>query len=144
MNKGFIMRTLTSFVLVLSGAIGIAACNPDSAEARRYQVQNQTKATKKIIPVQAASSDQQSTHVIEIYKMKFQTKLLNVKIGDTVTWINKDLVPHTATASDKSWDSGRLSKGESFSLAITDQVNLDYFCFYHKQMKAKLVLSASQ
>lgn len=147
MSKVTIMRLLTSTVWVVSGAIGIAACNPDTAGAKDYQAQAtqvQAVASKKIEPVQIASADQKTIHVIEIHKMKFQTKSLNVKVGDTVTWINKDLVPHTATANDKSWDSGRLSKGESFSLTITSQTNLDYFCFYHRQMKAKLVLAISQ
>lgn len=142
------MRIFTSIVLVLSGAIGIAACNPDTAGAKDYQaqaVQTPTQiATQKIGPILAATSDQQTTHVIEIHRMKFQTISLNVKVGDKVTWINKDLVPHTATANDKSWDSGRLGKGESFSLVITDQTSLDYFCFYHRQMKAKLTLTIPQ
>ncbi len=81
-----------------------------------------------------------NTHIIEIHKMKFQTKSLDVKIGDTVTWINKDVVPHTATAKDKSWDSGRLNKGEGFTLTITDTTALGYFCFYHRQMKAALII----
>lgn len=79
-------------------------------------------------------------HIVEIVKFKFDKKLLNVKVGDKVTWINKDIVPHTATALDKSWDSGRLNKGESFTLTIKDETSLDYFCAYHRQMKASLEL----
>lgn len=79
-------------------------------------------------------------HIIEIHKFKFQTKLLDVKVGDTVTWINKDVVPHTATALDKSWDSGRLNKDDSFTLTITDETLLAYFCVFHRQMKGALNL----
>lgn len=75
-------------------------------------------------------------HVVEIHKFKFTSKLLDVEVGDTVTWINKDVVPHTATALDKSWDSGRLKKGERFTLTITSETSLEYFCAYHRQMKA--------
>jgi len=138
------MQIITSFVLVLIVATGIAACSPGTAGAQNYQTsapQAEIIVTKKAEPVQAVPADQQTTHVIEIYRLKFQTKLLNVKIGDTVTWINKDVVPHTATANDKSWDSGRLNKGERFSLTIRDQTSLDYFCLYHRQMKAKLVMA---
>ncbi len=82
-------------------------------------------------------------HTIEIHKFKFSQPELDVKVGDEVTWINMDIVPHTATALDKSWDSGRLKKGESFTLKITDKTSLDYFCLYHRQMKAKLIQSSS-
>lgn len=136
------MRTITHFVLVLGCVIGAAACSPSSADA--HPQKTQAVATKPAVPEQADKMpDEQADHIVEIHKMKFQTRLLNVKIGDTVTWINKDIVPHTATAKDKSWDSGQLKKGESFTLTITDQTSLDYFCFYHRQMKAKLVLTAN-
>lgn len=139
------MRILTHMMLMLSSAVGVVACNPGSADA--HLPQTQTMAVKKANLAEDTKLTNivvatQSTHIIEIHKMKFQTKMLNVKIGDTVTWVNKDIVPHTATANDKSWDSGRLKKGESFTLTITSQTNLDYFCFYHRQMKAKLVLTA--
>jgi plastocyanin len=81
------------------------------------------------------------SHIIDIHKMKFQTPVLRVKIGDKITWFNKDAVPHTVTAFDKSWDSGRLKKGESFTLTISDETRLEYFCLYHRQMKAKITLN---
>ena len=142
------MRILTCFVLVF-GVIGIAACNPGSAGAEPplahptvKQVAVKPVTVKQVVVEQVVADE--STHVIEIHKMKFQTKMLNVKVGDTVTWINKDIVPHTVTASDKSWDSGRLKKGESFTLTVTDQTKLDYYCFYHRQMKAKLAVGTTR
>ena len=94
------MRNIIYSVLVLTGVIGIAACNPASAGAEPPLAH---PVVKQVIA-------ESSTHVIEIHKMKFQAGMLNVKIGDTVTWVNKDIVPHTATANDKSWDSGRFKE----------------------------------
>jgi len=79
-------------------------------------------------------------HLIEIKKFKFSIPKLDVKVGDEVTWINLDIVPHTATALDKSWDSGELKKGESYTMVITDNISLAYFCLYHRQMKAEFVM----
>lgn len=136
------MRTITRFVLVMGGLIGAAACNPNNAEANPQTIQAvSTKQAAAIMPDD--KSDQQTNHIVEIHKMKFQTEQLGVKIGDTVTWINKDIVPHTATAKDKSWDSGSLKKGESFTLTITGKTSPDYFCSYHRQMKAKLVINTN-
>lgn len=81
-------------------------------------------------------------HVIEIKSMLFSEPELDVRIGDQVTWINRDVVPHTATAHDKSWDSGQLKQGESFTLTITEETYPDYLCLYHTQMKAHLSVKA--
>ncbi len=93
------------------------------------------------LPNEMMSEAAVQTHIIDIHKMKFQTPILKAKIGDTITWVNKDVVPHTVTALDKSWNSGRLKKGESFTLTISVETRLEYFCLYHRQMKAKITLN---
>ncbi len=79
-------------------------------------------------------------HIIEIKRFKFSTPKLEVNIGDEVTWVNLDIVPHTATANDKSWDSGELKKDERYTMIITDETSLAYFCLYHPHMKAEFVI----
>jgi plastocyanin len=137
------MRFKTYVLILLGGAFGIAACNPDSAGAQPSQSEPHTlQSTDRPQPRMLAKGE--SSHLIEIHKMAFQTTSQSIKIGDTVTWINKDIVPHTATANDNSWNSGLLRTGESFTLTINNQTRLDYYCLYHRQMKAKLSLAASQ
>lgn len=79
-------------------------------------------------------------HVIEIKAFKFVPAELTVRAGDTVKWINRDIAPHTATARDRSWDTKRLKKGEAMSIVVTKDMKMEYFCLYHPQMKARLVL----
>ena len=61
---------------------------------------------------------------------------------DRITFTNHDLSPHTATASDGSWDTGELKKGESITLTVTEDWNSDYFCAFHPTMTAKLMIEA--
>lgn len=79
-------------------------------------------------------------HQIDIQRLKFTIKELEVRLGDTVTWTNLDIAPHTATAKDKSWDTGTLKKGESKTLTITEGFSPDYYCRFHPNMKASLKL----
>ena len=79
-----------------------------------------------------------TTHAIEIRDFVFSPRSIKVKTGDTITWTNFDIVPHTATANDSSWDSGTLEQGESFILTIAEDMELDYFCVFHPMMKASL------
>ena len=78
-------------------------------------------------------------HIIEIQAFKYVPDRLTVSPGDTITWINRDLAPHTATALDRSWDTKRLKKGERMSIVITQTTKLAYFCRFHPHMKALLV-----
>ncbi len=137
------MRHKNYFLFFLGGVIGVAACNPDSAGAQMSQ--------PLPLPLPATDTSQVSepaklkrTHIIEIHKMAFQTIAQAIRIGDSITWLNRDIVPHTATARDKSWDSGMLRTGESFTLSINSQTMLDYFCLYHRQMQAKLTLAVQE
>ena len=79
-------------------------------------------------------------HTVEIKAFKFVPEQLTVKPGDTITWINRDVAPHTATSTDKSWDTKRLNKGGSTSVVVTKEMKADYFCRFHPNMKARLTV----
>ena len=65
---------------------------------------------------------------------------ITVKAGETVVWVNKDIVVHTATATDKSWDSGEIaakSRGITIARRKGEQ---DFICLLHPSMKGKLIV----
>lgn len=78
-------------------------------------------------------------HAVSITGFKFVPETITVVPGDRVTWTNNDIVPHTATAMDKSWDTGTIAKGKSKSLIVGDDHQADYFCRFHPKMKAKVI-----
>ncbi len=77
-------------------------------------------------------------HVVEIRQFKFEPETINAKPGDTITWVNKDIVPHTATSKDGSWDTGTLNKDESNSMTVTSNMASDYFCRFHVNMSGTI------
>lgn len=77
---------------------------------------------------------------IEIAGFKFNAPDGTVHVGDTVTFVNKDVVPHTATRAGGWWDSGALAKGASWVLKADTAGTFDYACKFHPNMKAKLVV----
>ncbi len=80
-------------------------------------------------------------HTVLIEGSHFVTKSLPVKVGDTVTWVNKDIVPHTATAKDRSWDTGLIKSGGRASITISAGMTTEYFCEYHPVMVASIKIS---
>ena len=78
-------------------------------------------------------------HIVEIKAMKFQPAELVVKMGDTVVWVNQDMVAHDVTEEPgKTWASPVMSSGASWSLVVTKSA--DYYCSIHVVMKGKLLV----
>jgi plastocyanin/sugar lactone lactonase YvrE len=77
---------------------------------------------------------------VEIKDYAFTPPELTVAAGTTVTWTNNDTVPHTATASDGSFDSGNLNPGESFSFTFHTPGTYPYVCQYHAGMQGTIVV----
>ena len=85
---------------------------------------------------------QDGPHVLEvrISGFVFTPERLEIFEGDTVIWINDDVAPHTATAVDGDWDTGRLRKGQQASHTFEATNEFEYFCVYHPHMKARVIV----
>lgn len=78
------------------------------------------------------------THTVVINHMKFEPAELVVKRGDTVKFINRDLVIHNITEENKRWASPTIAPKSSWSLVVKEKVN--YYCSFHPVMKGKLLV----
>jgi plastocyanin len=87
-----------------------------------------------------AKQDNQQT--VTIQDFRFSPVELTVQPGTTVTWVNEGDAPHTVTADDGSFDSGRLQPGQSFSYTFQGQGTVAYHCEIHRQMTASVTVSA--
>ena len=77
-------------------------------------------------------------HVVEIRDFGFHPQRIFVFPGDTIVWINRDIVPHTATAEDGTWGSKDLEEGDSWEMVVKNGGIQSYFCNFHLQMTAVL------
>jgi plastocyanin len=78
------------------------------------------------------------THTVTIDATSFAPARLAVHVGDTVVWVNKDLIPHTATAKDGRFDSKALAAGASFRVTVKAKGATDYACLFHPTMTGRL------
>jgi plastocyanin len=88
----------------------------------------------------AAAAAQPATHTVTIENMQFNPPELTVHPGDRIAWINKDLFPHTATATDKSFDSGSIAANGSWTYVARRKGEYAYGCIFHPTMKGKLTV----
>ena len=61
----------------------------------------------------------------------------SAKVGDTVEWVNKDILAHTATARNGDWDV-MLPPKKTGTLVLKKPGTVEYYCRFHPNMKAML------
>ena len=75
-----------------------------------------------------------------IREMHYEPVELTVAVGDTVEWVNRDLVPHTATSQSRKWDSGNIESDASWRMIARTRGACSYACLFHPGMQATLVV----
>lgn len=83
---------------------------------------------------------QSSRVTVEIKDFDFFPRDLTVLAGATVTWVNRDSVPHDATSDKGGWATGMLKPGQERTLVFDESGAFDYLCTIHPDMKARLVV----
>ena len=77
------------------------------------------------------------THTVTIDATSFSPATLRVAAGDSVVWVNKDVIPHTATSQRPGvFDSGTIASGKSWQTTFKTKGQLAYVCTFHPTMKA--------
>jgi plastocyanin len=97
-------------------------------------------AGSEAAPPPAAASAPAAARTVVIENMQYAPAELHVRRGERVTWVNQDLVPHTVTARDKSFDSQSIAAGASWSLVAAHAGRFAYACSFHPTMVATLVV----
>jgi len=77
---------------------------------------------------------------VSIDNFSFSPATIKVKAGTTVTWTNRDDIPHTVVANDKSFKSKVLDTNDKFSFTPTKPGTYPYFCSIHPKMTGTLVV----
>lgn len=80
------------------------------------------------------------TFQVVIDQLVFAPPQVSAKVGDTIEWVNKDAFAHTATAANKDWDVAIAPK-QTARLVLKKAGTVDYFCRFHPNMKASVVVA---
>jgi len=62
----------------------------------------------------------------------YSPNLLDIKVGDTVQWSNKDSSIHTVTSTAGKFDSGDIKPGQIYKMTFDKPGGYPYGCKYHK------------
>lgn len=116
------MRRSVSIAVLVAVVLGIVALGAKSS-------------------VVAAQQKPQNDEV-KIDNFSFGPAAVTVSVGSTVTWTNRDDIPHTVVSSDdpKVFKSKVLDTDEKFSFTFTKAGTYAYFCSIHPKMTGKVVV----
>ena len=76
------------------------------------------------------------THTVIMEGMVFRPAEITLAAGDTIVWVNKDMVPHTATSSAAGFDSKIVEASKSWRYTFARAGDFEYVCSYHPAMTA--------
>ena len=87
----------------------------------------------------AAQQKAEATDV-KIDNFSFGPAALTVPVGTTVTWTNRDDIPHTVVSTDGAFKSKVLDTDDKFSFTFPKAGTYPYFCSIHPKMTAKVIV----
>lgn len=126
------------------GMFGYIVVLPNAAYAS-----NSTAVTSSTTSLSSNSSNPQiviepgsGTNATSIYYSPANLVVV-IGVNNTVTWVNNDDVPHTATADNGSFNSGSLNPDQSYTYTFTTPGTFTYHCNYHPWMRGTIVVKAA-
>ena len=116
-------RGVCSFVLMAIGVAAVALIGSGSRSS-----------------VARAGQPPASNVEVKIDNFSFGPATVTVAAGTTVTWTNRDDIPHTVVSDDKIFESKVMDTDEKFSFTFAKPGTYSYFCSVHPKMTGKVVV----
>ncbi|MEK7526005.1 MAG: cupredoxin family copper-binding protein [Patescibacteria group bacterium] len=105
-----------------------------------YLVYEKLIKSNTLTTLETVSQKQTGGTIVDVKNFNFSPKIITIKAGESVTWTNSDLVGHTATADDDSWDTSLISNGESKIVKFDKKGTYTYHCTPHPFMKGTVIV----
>jgi amicyanin len=144
--------TLKNLPKLLAAAVPmlvLAACGSNSGSSTRASGSvsqpsaSATTATTSNGPTATNGVASGGTVHVTIKALAFHPAAINVKVGDSVVWVNEDAPPHNVAwvSGPKFASSSKLATGAKFTLTFNQPGTIQYFCSIHPFMKGTIVVT---
>lgn len=141
------MGRLASTLVLFAGAAGLVAttCSAEgddvAAPATTSIAVDAAPTTATVGATVTTSPGEAAPGEVQIYLYEFTPRVMEVEVGDTVTWKNYDEVDHwVLTPGLDAIDSATLEEGNSYSVTFSEAGTFEYFCNIHNTMTGTVVV----
>ncbi len=87
---------------------------------------------------------QSPASAVSIDNFTFNPQKLTVKAGTTVTWTNKDDIPHGIASANNAFSKSKaLDTDDSYSFTFNTPGAYAYFCYIHPHMTGTIVVESA-
>jgi plastocyanin len=93
--------------------------------------------TKRAAATSADTAAKGVAKIVEMTDSAFAPGTVELKVGETVSFVDRDEIAHTATA-EGTFDSGTLREGKRFVFKATKAGTINYVCAFHPGMTGKI------
>lgn len=91
-------------------------------------------------PAHAHGDAKLQTAEVLVDNFTFGPQSITVPINTTVTWVNRDDIPHVIVSTDGVFRSKALDTDDKYSFTFTKAGTYPYFCGIHPKMVGKIVV----
>ena len=77
---------------------------------------------------------------VMVDKLVFTPAEVNAKVGDTIEWVSRDILAHTATV--KGGMEVMIPARKTGRVTLRKAEAIDYYCRFHPNMKGRITVSA--
>jgi plastocyanin len=126
--------------LVIAFALAALAASGCGGSGNKSTTTSATTAKPATATPAAGGGKAVAKATVEIKNFKYGPPGITVKKGAKVTWKNADTAQHTATATNKTFDTGTLNPGQSKVVTLSKPGTYSYSCLFHPFMKGRVVV----
>lgn len=93
-----------------------------------------------IVLVFVATAARADVIQVTMERIAYSPAQLSARVGDTIEWMNGDIVAHTATARTGEWDV-MVAPKQKKSVTLKSTGNFAYFCKFHPNMVGQITVT---
>ena|SRR5687767_12285091 len=137
------VKKIIGVSIAIACAIVATLILSDNVNIGNLGVEGSTNSRQEPTTIPIPGNSTVVTIVANAGSNSFSPNPLEVKVGETVAWINDDSGRHTVISKDGIFDSGIMGRGQSFSYTFDRAGEYPYFCEPHPNMVGTVVVTES-
>ncbi len=124
---------LVALAVALTPALALAGCGDDGDDGTGADVTTTSTSASGAPAAEGAAT-------VEASDFAFDPQEVRVRVGEAVTWSNRDEAHHTVSADDGSFSLDLDGAGTSGSVTFDEPGSHDYHCDVHPSMTGTVVV----
>jgi plastocyanin len=134
------MKYIAYFLIAIASTCLVILLSLSSCSPNHQATTSQPMAMNEQPKQQPQANQTTADTTVKIRNFKFEPANLAIAVGKTVQFVNLDEEPHTATATDGTFNSKALDTDQTWNYTATKPGTYPYICSVHPFMKGTLTV----